>query len=890
MHTTKIFQSASLILTVSLLLSNGSNHAQQAQRAKFYRGAPSNPKIQAMVDAVSAARIHATLDTLVGFETRHTNSDTVSSTRGMGAARRWIKSKFEQVRAATGSPLKPEFFFFNANICGRAGLHANVTATLPGTLPPAQDRLYVVSGHMDNRNVEQCDSEIFAPGANDDGSGTAAAIELARVMSQYQFEASLIFMTVTGEDEGLFGSIAYANFARANNLRIAGMLTNDVVGNIIGPDGRIDSTSVRHFSLGPSNSPSRQLARYFKLKGEQYVPSMTVNLIPAQDRPGRGGDHIPFNDNGYAAVRFTEPAERLEHQHSSTDIVANMSPSYTAQVTRLSLAGLASMALAPATPSAPLTVQDVGNGVALALSWAVSNTEPDFAGYRVAWRYADSLFYQSLEAVGNSTTHMLTGLTPSRAIYISYSALDSEGNESVFSTEVLATPQVLPQTPKVFAITSTPADIRLTWAQNNELDVVAYLLARRGPDATTLSFIVPSHFDSYVDDSAMPHILYRYDIKARDRDGNESPVSTALRGQLATHDRGILIIDGTKDGAARPLQPSDEQVDSFYENILRPFNLAAQWDAADSAQQQLSVSDADMGIYSTVIVHADVSPPARALTSDTLAWQKYLRNGGRLLLTGWGVIDNISGKAGLSKTFKPGEFVYDDLKIAGARIGSGSDRDFKGADASLANYASVTLDPVKAPLFNNNLLAMEILTAYASGAQAETMYRYRSSAQPPSSLHGQPVAFRQIGLAPKFIVIDFPLYFLPEAEAAATMRQALLDLGETATAVAEPRARETLPSEFALLQNYPNPVLAAQPRFATRIVYQLPERARVQIAIYNLAGQHVTTLVDELKPAGTHGALWEGKDEHGRSLASGVYLYKLETQNVVKMRKMVLMH
>jgi len=863
-------------------------HAQQMQRADFYRGTPANPKIQALVDSVSAQRIRSDLAMLESFETRHSNSDTVSSTRGIGAARRWIKSQFEQTRVATGGVLRPEFFLFNANICGRAGLHANVMATLPGMLAP--DRHFIVSGHMDNRNAEGCDANVFAPGTNDDGSGTAASIEIARVMSKLQFDASLIFMTVTGEDEGLFGSIAYANFARANNLRIDGMLTNDVIGNIIGPDGNIDSTSVRHFSLGPSNSPSRQLARYFKLKGEQYVPSMTVNLIPAQDRPGRGGDHIPFNDNGYAAVRFTEPAERLEHQHSSTDILANMSPSYTAQVTRLSVAGLACMALAPATPTAPLTVQDAGNGTALALSWAASNSESDFAGYRVTWRHPDSLFYQSIVAVGNETTYMLTGLTPNQPIYLSYSALDAEGNESVFSAEVLATPQVLPQTPRGLDLTSTPVDIRLVWTANRELDLTEYVITRRAPDASEQSFTVPAQFESFIDNTAQPHTLYRYSIKARDREGNESALSSARRGQLATHDRGILIIDATKDGAARPLQPSDEQVDTFYETILQGFNLAAQWDAADSAQQQLSATDADMGIYSTVIVHSDVSPPSRAMSNDTLALKKYLQNGGHLLLVGWGLIDNLSSKAGLNKTFNAGEFVHDALKIANARIGSGVDRDFKGADAMLSNYPSVDLDPAKASLFNNNLLAMEILSAFAAGAPVQTLYTYRSSAQPPSAFHGQPIAIRHISTDPKFIVLDFPLYFSPNAQATEVMRQALLDLGETSTTVAEPNPSGELPTAFALLQNYPNPVLAGQTNFATRIVYQLPERARVKIAIYNLAGQLITTLVDELKPAGSYAMQWNGKDDRGGKLASGVYLYRLETNHATQVKKMVLLY
>ena len=169
---------------------------------------------------------------------------------------------------------------------------------------------------------------------------------------------------------------------------------------------------MRHFSEGPSTSPSRQLTRYFKLKGEQYVPSMTINLIPAVDRPGRSGDHVPFNTNGYAAVRFTEPVERFDFQHSDLDVLENMSPSYSAQITRLSVAGLAAMALAPETPQSEVQIQDVGNGTELLCSWDATNTEPDFAGYRIAWRFQDSLYYEQIVGVDNVTEYTLDGLTP----------------------------------------------------------------------------------------------------------------------------------------------------------------------------------------------------------------------------------------------------------------------------------------------------------------------------------------------------------------------------------------------------------------------------------------------------------------------------------------------
>jgi hypothetical protein len=259
-------------------------------------------------------------------------------------------------------------------------------------------------------------------------------------------------------------------------------------------------------------------------------------------------------------------------------------------------------------------------------------------------------------------------------------------------------------------------------------------------------------------------------------------------------------------------------------------------------------------------VHSDISPPAHSITQDTLAMKKYLQNGGRLFLAGWSVVDNVSTRNELSKTFSPGEFVYDVLRVSGARTGSGADRDFKGADAVVANYPPVTVDPVKVPLFGNNLIAMEILTSFVSGTTTETLYRYRSSAQPPSAFHGQPVALRHIDNDLKVIVLDFPLYFLPEDAAAQLLRRALTDLGEIPTTVAEAQRPGLLPASFDLAQSYPNPLRLSAANPDIQIQYQLPVRAQVRIIVYNLAGQRVATLLDGQKAPGFYSLQWDGKE------------------------------
>ena len=287
-----------LLIFIIVILSANTTLISQNINSKFYNGTPINPIISQMMNDVSADSILKYLETLVSFETRHTNSDTSSLTSGIGAARNFIFRKYQEFQIHSGGGVNPEFFVFSGTACGVLNnAHKNVLATISGTFSP--DRYFIASGHMDSRTIDNCNNTASAPGANDDGSGTVTSMELARILGNYSqsMESSLILMAVTGEEQSLMGSTAYANWALQNNMRIDGMITNDIVGGIRGcinpacPTGEfiIDSTSVRHFSGGTSESISRQLSRYMKLKAEQYVTDVDwkVNLIPSIDRPGR---------------------------------------------------------------------------------------------------------------------------------------------------------------------------------------------------------------------------------------------------------------------------------------------------------------------------------------------------------------------------------------------------------------------------------------------------------------------------------------------------------------------------------------------------------------------------------------------------------------------------
>ena len=418
-----------------------------------------NADIEKIVREISARRIEATIRKLVSFETRNSLSDTTSDTKGVGAARRWIKSELESCNAATGGRMKIEFDEHLAPISARVAQPTpivNVVATLPGEQAESRERIYLVSGHYDSMRSTPTDPDGFAPGANDDASGTAAVIEMACVMAKYKFNATLVFMTVAGEEQGLLGSTFYAKTAKAKGLNIAGMITNDIIGNTRGSDGKVVRDRVRLFAEGipplkempedwltlirtggENDSPARQLARYIKTAGERYVPKMKVDLIYRRDRYLRGGDHFPFLDAGYAAVRMTEPNEDFRHQHQNVrvengvqfgDLPEFVDFAYTADVARVNAAALASLALGPASPQEVL-MENLRVENNTTFRWT-ANSEPGVTGYRVVWRDTTSPYWQKFEDVGNVTRTTIYGVSKDNVVF-GLQAIDKDGNVSV---------------------------------------------------------------------------------------------------------------------------------------------------------------------------------------------------------------------------------------------------------------------------------------------------------------------------------------------------------------------------------------------------------------------------------------------------------------------------
>jgi hypothetical protein len=395
-----------------------------------------DPQVAAALKAVSAQQVQQTIEKLVSFQTRHTLSSDVSTTTGKGinAAAEWIRSEFEGYSKACGGCLEvktDEFTQEPGTRVPKPTKLTNVYAILRGSDPANASRIFLVTGHYDSRNSETNDAAGASPGANDDASGTAVSLECARVLSQHRFPATIVFVAVAGEEQGLYGSARFAKMAKAQGWDIEAVLNNDIVGGDRTPGNTTqDPRTVRVFSEGipatateaelkliralggENDGASRQLARYIAATSKQYIPVKEFHpqVVFRRDRYLRGGDHISFNEQGFAAVRFTEYRENYDHQHQNVrtdngieygDLPKFVDYDYTANVARVNAATLASLASAPAPP-AKVRVLTKALQNDSTLVWEASPGGLS-TGYLVLWRDTGAPEWEHAQAFGNVT-------------------------------------------------------------------------------------------------------------------------------------------------------------------------------------------------------------------------------------------------------------------------------------------------------------------------------------------------------------------------------------------------------------------------------------------------------------------------------------------------------
>lgn len=417
-----------------------------------------------IIESVSASQIYSDIETLASFGTRHTLSDTVSSSRGIGAARRWIKKSFNQINTDCNNCLEvfeqKNYFEADGRRLTRGVWINNIVAIQRGTEHP--NRYVIMSGDIDSRVSDPNNFSSDSPGANDNASGMAGVLEAARILSNYSFKSSIVYVGLSGEEQGLYGGKGLAQHALDNNWEIVGVLNNDMISNIEGVDGVIDNRSFRIFSEptpvtetdrdrrqrrfygGEIDGISRQLARYVHKTTKTYMPELNPMLIYRLDRFGRGGHHRPFNDVGFAGIRIMEAHENYNRQHQDLrtendivygDTMEGVNADYAAKLTAVNAISLAALGWAPAAPTAVA----IGGVVApnTTLKWEASTTK-QLKGYKIYWRDTTSPTWDYSKFVGKTTEAILKGIVIDNYLF-GVAAVGIDGHESpvVYPTKVI---------------------------------------------------------------------------------------------------------------------------------------------------------------------------------------------------------------------------------------------------------------------------------------------------------------------------------------------------------------------------------------------------------------------------------------------------------------------
>ena len=449
---------------------------------------------------INTDSLHNYLVCLEKFENRNSGSDTISTTRGIGGARTWLYNKFEEFNLQNGNNSVVDYLEFDQTICGM-GHHKNVLLVHPGLNP--DEGIVIVEAHMDSRCAENCDIDCLANGIEDNGSGVALVLELARVMTKVSFNKTIVFMMTTAEEQGLHGADAMALFCQQQNINVKGVFNNDVIGGILcgetasppgcpGP-GHVDSTQVRIFSQGSAQSPHKNMVRYTKMQYEERIKPiaevpMLISIMSAEDRTGRGGDHIPFRERGYTAIRFTSANENgdaslgpdyHDHQHTSADILGKDTNSdgvidsffvdfnYLKRNSVINGIGFGMVAISPEMPE--IEIQQIGAQVKVFVTSSI-NYESVKVGVRTESNDFDSLY------VFNSTEDIFVPAPdPNGFFFVSATIVDARGNESCFAEEQLL---LINSTEEIISELPTPK-VQLLQNRPNPFD-----------EATTISWIV----------------------------------------------------------------------------------------------------------------------------------------------------------------------------------------------------------------------------------------------------------------------------------------------------------------------------------------------------------------------------------------------------------------
>lgn len=787
--------------------------------------------IDQMVSLVSQTSVLSLLQSLQDFQTRYARADNRLQVA------EWIRQQFVSF-GVTDAVLQP-FTWQNTT-------QYNVVATIPGSVYPEQ--YIIVGGHHDSIS-NNSDPYVLAPGADDNGSGSVAALEMARVMMQsgYQPRTSVRFVTFAAEEFGLWGAKHYAQTALDAGQNIRLMINHDMIANQTSPGTWQVRLMPYDGSLDHSAYASQITEQYTDL--EAYYGSMNSG----------SSDSHPFWQRGYHVIYFFE-SDFSPVYHSSNDIIANLNPAYCTEVIKASVACAATFADMPAAPY-DLEVLDHGNGTSLQAEWLGYN-DPSIAYYNVY--YSTTMGDWGTPLTTSNTTCMISGLTQGQLYYVAVSSVDVFGNESymVYATGI---PLSIPLQPQNFADQPQPDAILLTWDPNGELDLAGYKLYRsqqEGVPGDQIGGLITAN--SYLDSDVVgSQLYYYYSLCAVDHGNNASSFTQVVRSRPLTLDQGILIVDETEDmGGGNPFQPTDAEADAFYSAITQHFDTAQ----LDLTTLPENLRLADIGVYSTLVWHGNdfASMDYPYAVRDALL--EYVQAGGNILFSVYLPTLAFELNASYPAVFGEDSYISSVLGIIGANYSTGAR--FKYA-LPVGGFPPMQVDPQKTLAnLNGHIFRVE---GFMVDDDCVSAYNYDSDyalTQPEGLLNGSSVGVLNLNHPGKILTLSVPLYNIYEDQARAMVDHLFTThFGESFSDADDPQIPS--PPAIGITGLGPNPF---RERASFRVDFK--NAAPVQAGIYNLRGQLVKTL---FSGEGSKSLIldWDGRDDLGHSVSSGVYFLRV---------------
>lgn len=823
----------------------------------------STPNIYNDIKTISNFTSSANLDSIIVNLTEDVNRDSITyfiqslqnfGTRYLYAENRkevatWIMNEF--LRFGIKEVELDSFVYANT-------WQYNVVATIPSS--GNSDQVIVIGGHHDS--ISGGTSFTSAPGADDNASGTTAVLELARVLmlNNYKPETTIKFMTFAAEERGLHGSYYYADKARRSGEKIKLMINHDMIS--YSPYNISNSTVDINYYEGSDD---------YSNIAYNSVNSFTNLNVNYGSRNSSGSDSYAFWQNGYNAVYFEEH-DFTPYYHTPSDLLSNNNMAFCTEVIKASCATMITSMILPARIT-NINIVDIGDGSSLLVEWDESY-EDDLSNYNIYVGEYSGNYYRTEEATTNSI--ILDNLEDGKRYYIAVTAEDVEGFES-YIVEHYFVPHLFPRFPKNVVANALFQSLKLTWDANLELDLLGYNVFRsQNPNNDYIKLNNEILFETeFIDESPVNGEYNYYVVTAVDSLLNESEKSIYVKGMPVTLDNGILVVDETTDGNGALMSPTDAEVDEFYSNTLGRFS-----------KRELNVSDAggvsinDLGAYSTIIWHYDDNKGSSVLSNISDDIKTFLNAGGNLIFVGYNPSKVFDGNSTHPNQYYNGEFVHDYLKIEKVNKAFGSK--FIGGISTGTDYPDLFVDTTKTKASSNYHLS-NIEALYPTD-EAGVIYTFDSrydESEYQGAFKGEPVGIEYLGDDYKLVVLSFPLYYMKEASVEHFLSEVLAEkFGEKV--VVSTKDEIIVPAEFSLSQNFPNPFNPS-----TIIKYSLPETMIVNLTVYNMLGQQITELINEVQNAGSYKVEFNSITLN-KQLASGAYIYRLKAGDNNAVMKMLL--